>query len=138
MQDAIDHLLDRLAAERPRPGQALVEHDPQAEHVRAAVQQVPFAAGLFGTHVRGRAGVARRFAKVLFLQGQAEIGQVGMTRAVQQDIARFDVAVDDARAGARGATPRRWPPSVRRTEDAGRDSRKRTARLLPSMYLETI
>ena len=40
----------------------------------AAIDPVPFAAGLLGTHVGGRSGVAWPLADILLSQGQAEIG----------------------------------------------------------------
>ena len=41
----------RIAAERPFPGQHLVEHDAQRENVRTRIDRLAFS--LLGRHVRG-------------------------------------------------------------------------------------
>ena len=52
---------------------------------------MPFATGLFGTHVGGRPGVARPLAHILLAQGQPEIGHERLAALVEQDVARLDV-----------------------------------------------
>jgi len=42
-------------------GQQFVHHHSQTEDVRTTIYPVPFASGLFWTHVFGRAGIARAF-----------------------------------------------------------------------------
>src|SRR5439155_24786435 len=77
-------------------GEQFVEDDAQAVNVGAGVHAVPFAAGLLGTHVGGRAGEGGPGAELLLAQGLAEIADVGPARGVEQDVGRLDVAVDDA------------------------------------------
>ncbi len=87
-----------VAAERPLPGQQLVEDDPQAVDVGPAVGLVRFAARLLGRHVGRRAQELavhghRRFVGVVL--GQAEVHQVRPTLRVELDVGRLDVAVND-------------------------------------------
>ena len=84
----------RIASERPSSGQQLVEHDAQAEDVGAAIDPVPFAPGLLGTHVGGRAGEPAPLAEVLVPEGQPEVGHARLACCVDQDVGRLDVAVD--------------------------------------------
>ena len=74
-----------------RPDQQFVEDDAQAEDVAAAIDPMPFATGLFRTHVGGRPGVARPLAHVLLSQGQPEIGHERLAALVEQNVARLDV-----------------------------------------------
>ena len=74
-----------------RPDQQLVEDHAQAEDVAAAIDPMPFATGLLGTHVGGRPGVAWPLADVLLPQGQPEIGHERLAAPVEQDVARLDV-----------------------------------------------
>ena len=46
---------ERVAPERPAPGQQLVEDDAQAEDVGPAIDPVPLAPRLLGAHVGRRA-----------------------------------------------------------------------------------
>jgi hypothetical protein len=52
------------------------------------------APSLLGTHVGGRAGEARSGAEVLLAQRQAEVRHHRLALAVDQDVRRLDVAVD--------------------------------------------
>jgi len=54
-----------------------------------------FPASLLGTHVVGSPCPARTAAVVIFFQGQAEVGYLGFASRVDQDVGRFDVAVDE-------------------------------------------
>ena len=123
---------------RPPPGQQLVEDDAEAEDVGAAIDAVPFAAGLLGTHVGGRAGVARPVAHVLLAQGQAEIGDERPAGGVEQDVARLDVAVDEAlrwwACCSASATVATSAAGCR----AGRPCADRPARVRPSMNFDTM
>ena len=89
------HLLQqfglRVASKRPATGQQLVEHHAQAEDVAAAIDPMPFATGLFGTHVGGRPGILRSLADVLFSQCQPEIDDVRLAVLADQNVARLDV-----------------------------------------------
>ena len=81
----------RVRLERPASHQQFVEDHAQAEDVAAAIDPMPFATGLFGTHVGGRPGVAWPLAHVLLPQGQPEIGHERLAAPVEQDVARLDV-----------------------------------------------
>ena len=71
------HLLQqfrlRVGRERSPSDQQFVEDHAEAEDVAAAIDPMPFATGLLGTHVGGRPGVAWPLAHVLLPQGQPEI-----------------------------------------------------------------
>ena len=81
------------------PVRSLIEDHSQTIDVAAAVHLVGFAGGLLGTHVGRRAqdlavhghgdlaGVALR---------QAEVHEVRLALGVEHDVARLEVAVDDA------------------------------------------
>ena len=103
-------------AERQLAAQELVEHDPQAVDVAAAVDMMGLAGGLLGTHVRRRAddlAVHRHDGVGLGANGQPEIDQdrpaqpvralflgrsfppiVSPVRTLHHDIGRLDVAMD--------------------------------------------
>ena len=72
----------------------LVEDDPQAEDVGATIDPVSLAPDLLGAHVGRRAGQAFAPAEILFLQRQAEVGQIGLAGPVDQEVGRLDVPVD--------------------------------------------
>ena len=44
------------------------------------IDPMPFAAGLFGTHVGRRSGESGPLAELVFAQGQAEIGHERLAR----------------------------------------------------------
>ena len=71
--DLIDDVGDRVALEGPASGQELVEHDAQAEDIRAAVDSMALATGLLGAHVNRRAGHPGALAEVFVSQREAEI-----------------------------------------------------------------
>ena len=80
-----------------RAREQLVEHDAQTENVAAAIDPMPFASGLFGTHVGGGAGeFVVALAKVFVSQSEPEIGDVGLAVAVDQDVARLNVSMDQS------------------------------------------
>ncbi len=88
-----------VAAERPLAGQHLVEDHAQAVDVAAGVDVVRLAARLFGRHVGRRAhdlAVRRHRLAVGVALGEAEVGDVRPALAVEEDVRRLDVAVDDA------------------------------------------
>ena len=60
----------------------------------SAIDPMPFATGLFGTHVSGRPGVAWPLADILLPQGQPEVGHEWLAALVEQDVPRFDVPMD--------------------------------------------
>ncbi len=71
--DLLQHFLLRISLKGPPPREQLVHHHPQAEYVRAGIDPMPLATGLFGAHVGRSSGEARPFAHVLFAEGQPEI-----------------------------------------------------------------
>ena len=75
----------------------LVEDDPEEKDVRPAVDGL--ALDLFGRHVAqrpdGRPGLGHRR---LFHPGDSEVGDIGLSGLVDQDVGRLDIAVDDAEA----------------------------------------
>ena len=103
----------------------------------AAIDPMPFATGLFGTHVGGRPGVAWPLAEVLLPQGQPEIRHERLAARVEQDVAGLDVPMDQPllvgvvqRLGHRRHQFRRFCH--------GRPVRlDPLARVLPSMNFET-
>ena len=86
------------AAERRLAGHQLIKHDPEAVDVAPTVGPMAVAAGLLGRDVGGRAedlALQRQGALVPASPGQAEVGDVGAAVAVDQDVRRLEVAVDD-------------------------------------------
>ena len=87
---------DGVAAERTGARKQLVEHHTEGEDVGAAVEL--FAADLLGRHVLRaadhRAGAGQLDGLVLQF-GDAKVGDFGFPFGAEQDVARFDVAVDD-------------------------------------------
>ena len=80
------------------PGEHLVEH--QAERVDVAARR-HFAAGeLFRGHVGGRTG-AQRLAR---RAGEAEVGDPDLAVAVEHDVRRLQIAMDDAPVVGGGET----------------------------------
>src|ERR1700683_602362 len=74
----------------------LIEHDAQGIDVAPGVDRLTL--GLLGRKVSGRAHHGPRlrepFAGVAYGPGNAEISNFYLAGAVQQDVARFHVAVD--------------------------------------------
>ncbi len=86
----------RLGPERRTPRAHRVQHAPQAEQVGAGIDGVSLR--LFGRHVLRRAGhfAGAGHADVIHGPGEAEVGDLHPLDAVlQQDVRRFDVAVDE-------------------------------------------
>ena len=102
LADQLVEDLRRLVAAEGRPARdRFVEQDAQRIDVRPVVQrgQPP---GMLRTHAGRRAPdlSGRRLREAFLLTGhlrEAEIGQVRLVVAVDQDILRLDVAMDDAR-----------------------------------------
>ena len=95
------------------------------------------APDLFRAHVGRRAANPFVPAEILFLQRQAEVGQVGLAGPVDQQVGRLDVPVDQPvpvgvvqRVGDRGDQP--GNPDV-----VGIDPHARLARLSPSISFDT-
>ena len=55
---------------------------------------MPFATGLFGTHVSGCPGVAWSLPDILLTQRQPEVGHERLAAFVEQDVPWFDIAMD--------------------------------------------
>ncbi len=92
--------LDRRPGERRLPRQHLVEHAPQRVQVAPPVE-VPFSRSLLRTHVLHGVPTAIPVSVSLLAAGRAdrpgdaEVGHHGVA-ALQQDVLRLDVAVNDA------------------------------------------
>ena len=83
-----------VALERTPARQQLIEDHAEAEDVGAAIDAVPLAIGLLGTHVGGCAAGAAAFAVILLPERQAEIAEVGRAGQVDQDVAGLHIAMD--------------------------------------------
>jgi hypothetical protein len=97
VDDVLDDAHVVLAGERLASGDELVEHRAEREEVAALIDAL--SEGLLRRHVERRAddgvvgGVRRERLREL---GQTEVGDLGAPGPRQHDVARFDVAVDDA------------------------------------------
>ncbi len=84
------------------PGQQFVEHDADGVDIAPSIDQRRIPGDLLRAHVGQRADQLpfaclqcfgrRRFEK----SGDAEVEHLRLAQAIDQDVARFDVAVDDA------------------------------------------
>ena len=97
LEDVEEGVDRRVASERRRASDGFVEHRPQAINIRAGVDLADATGGLFGRHRGGGAedGAGGRGVAVV-PAGEAEVGEVGGAVAVEEDVRRFDVAVEDA------------------------------------------
>ncbi len=59
---------------------------------------MPFATGLFGTHVSGSASKLGSFAEVFLLQSQPEICNIRFIAGVDEDVGGLDVSVNESLA----------------------------------------
>src|SRR5262249_30739605 len=96
--DALDEALALagLGRERRLPRQHLVEHHAQREQVAARVD--PRAAQLLGRHVERRAERLARLRErgAARVERDAEIRDLRLAGAAEQDVGGLEVAVDDA------------------------------------------
>ncbi len=94
----LEHLLHgrgRRSRERPLAGQELVEDDPGREQIGASIHRQ--AHDLLGRHVARRAHDRAHLRQVRgFDVGNPEVGNLHRAVRQQEDVRRFDVAVDDA------------------------------------------
>ena len=63
--------------------------------IRPPVQTIGLAANLFSAYVRQRSGDLASCSVDLFVNGQTEIADPGMTASVDQDVRRFQIAMDE-------------------------------------------
>ncbi len=56
---------------------------------------MPLTAGLFRTHVRGGTGVLRAVAHLFLGQRHAEVRDIRLAGCIEQDITRFNVAMNE-------------------------------------------
>ena len=109
LEDRRDEGDERVAVERPRAGDHLVEHDAEGEDVRAVVDGAPL--GLLGRHVGGGAedhalhgqcaSVVSRLtsgpgAGLLAQLGETEVEDLDVLVVGDHDVAGLEVAVDQA------------------------------------------
>ena len=92
----LDNLDQRLTGEGRLPSQAGVEHATQRVNVAAAVG-ILGVLGLLQRHVPGRAdrvpGLGQRHVLVELLD-HPQVGDLDLALAVDEDVVRLDVAVD--------------------------------------------
>ncbi len=107
-EDLIEHRRQRVAAERQRPGQHLVEHDAKGPEIDALIDGI--AAQLLGRHVRDRAEHHARRGdqnvglrqQVRFNRGrhvqlrQTEVEHLHETAPGLNQVCALDVAMGDA------------------------------------------
>ncbi len=77
----------------------LVQHRPERVNVRGRAEPDVGAFSLFGRHIVGRADHFARLRMgigLLVQQSHPEVGDFGFAALVQQDVAGFDVAMNDA------------------------------------------
>ncbi len=89
----------RLGLKRRPVGQELVKHRAQAVDVGERRDFAPLSGCLLRWHVGRRphdGPSAGELAVALEPPGQAEVGDVGLSFAIQQDVSGLEVAVDDA------------------------------------------
>ena len=103
------------ASERRLAGQERVEDGPQAVDVGGRGQALELPGGLLGGHVLGRAGPRpglRHLAPGVDPLGQAEVGDMGLAVAIDQDVVGLQVAMQDAAlmGMVHGAGDRRHQP----------------------------
>ena len=104
----------RRCSKRWPTGQHFVQNCTQTEDIASAINTVFFAAGLLGTHVGRRANVFRTLDGVTVLQRQAKIGEPRLPIAINQNIARFHIAVNQTLFDGPLAMLRRSPLSALR------------------------
>ena len=83
------------ALEWPAAGQQFVQHRAQAIHIRAGIDEMPLPARLLGAHIGQRAGIRWPAAEILVAQGQSEVGDDGPPLRFEQDVTRFDIAMNE-------------------------------------------
>src|SRR6185503_1502002 len=98
-----DQLGERLPLEGPATGEELVEDE--AERVDVAARRDLAAGELLGRHV-GRRARAQRLAR---RPGEAEVGDPDLAAAVEHDVRRLQIAVDDAAVVRRGESRANLP-----------------------------
>jgi hypothetical protein len=105
--------------EREAASQQLIQHNAQTVDVRAAVDAMRHTPGLFGRHVVRGAGdeTLLAAARTVLAEREAEVHQHRRPPGSEDDVLRFDVAVDDApgvrvaqRVAHRGRDARRLGP----------------------------
>ena len=94
-QNGITQIERIVGDEGPLAGEQFIEDNPQAVDVGTAVDSDGATGHLFWRHV----GQSSRCAgptleSLLVADGNAEIGQVWLSLGIQQDVRRFDVAMD--------------------------------------------
>jgi hypothetical protein len=87
-----------VASERALPRQELEQDDPERVDVGAGPDALAVSFGLLGRHVRRRADEAggEGGAGAIGVEREAEVQQARLGAALEDDVGRLDVAVDDA------------------------------------------
>lgn len=100
--DRAQHVDLRVAAERLRAGEQLVEHCPERIDVGAVVDRVALRPGLLRAHVGDRAQDHPRLGhlqrrRLGSIAGQAEVDDAHLALRIEHQVLRLDVAVHDLR-----------------------------------------
>ncbi len=95
LDDFAGHLVHGLAGERPLSGEQGVEHDAEGEEIGTPVDG-PGGDLLRRHEVRGADELAVHRQARAFHAGDPEVGDAGAAVGGQDQVARFDVAVDDS------------------------------------------
>src|SRR5271163_5030846 len=98
VRDLLHEVGARVSLEWSPSDQQLVEDDAQAEDVAAAIDTVSLATSLLWTHVSRRPSILGAVADVLFFERQAEIDHKRLAGGVEEDVAGFDVSVNESLA----------------------------------------
>ena len=117
LDHGVGDFLQRGTAEGARPGQQLIQHHAEREHVAPAVHRL--LAHLLGGHVVGRAAgdVALGVLMLVGDAGNAEVEHTRLGAAHHEDVGGLDVAVDHAlrmRVGQRIGHPAHHQRGLRR------------------------
>ena len=98
----------RCRPERRPPGEQLVKDRPQRIHVGRGSDGAGIALGLLGGHIARRAKDSAAFREaIVSIQdlGEAEVGDLGTTGRVKQNVGRLEVAVHNPLAMGLGDGP---------------------------------
>jgi hypothetical protein len=83
-----------LGDERSSPVQEFIENHAQAEDVGSSIHSVTLPTSLLRTHVRWGSSEPTNFPEILFLERQSKVGKEGVSRGIDQDVARLDVSMN--------------------------------------------
>ena len=88
-----DDFLDGRSFEGNMAGEGMIKGASEAVHVREEI--FPFAFDFFGGDVIGSSPNGFFFGSGFHLAGESEIDEFGFAIGIEEDITRFDIAVED-------------------------------------------